>query len=55
LLTGRVFSELQDIACNECDAVLGIKCLNTPVNHVLDEWEPPKIELLLDEQVKLTV
>lgn len=30
-------SQLQDIACVQCDVVLGIKCLTSPINHVLDE------------------
>ncbi|KAB5530292.1 hypothetical protein GE09DRAFT_387008 [Coniochaeta sp. 2T2.1] len=29
--------QLQDIACGHCAAVLGIRCMNSPVNHVLDE------------------
>ncbi|KAK0730754.1 hypothetical protein B0H67DRAFT_639216 [Lasiosphaeris hirsuta] len=28
---------LQDIVCLSCAAVLGLKCIETPVNHVLDE------------------
>lgn len=30
-------SQLQDIACDVCGAVLGIRCITSPVNHVLDE------------------
>jgi hypothetical protein len=33
---GRPRSHLQDIACSECDAVLGLRCNDVPVNHVLD-------------------
>ncbi|KAK5654769.1 hypothetical protein OQA88_6805 [Cercophora sp. LCS_1] len=28
---------LQDIVCFDCSAVVGLKCVETPVNHVLDE------------------
>ncbi|KAK4240616.1 hypothetical protein C8A03DRAFT_13060 [Achaetomium macrosporum] len=28
---------LQDIVCSKCAALLGLKCIQTPVNHVLDE------------------
>ncbi|KAK1827208.1 hypothetical protein QBC39DRAFT_267529 [Podospora conica] len=28
---------LQDIACASCNVILGLQCLETPVNHVLDE------------------
>ncbi|TPX08776.1 uncharacterized protein E0L32_009716 [Thyridium curvatum] len=29
--------DLQDIVCAGCDEIVGLKCLNTPVNHVLDK------------------
>ncbi|KAK3902720.1 hypothetical protein C8A05DRAFT_15254 [Staphylotrichum tortipilum] len=28
---------LQDIICGSCPALLGLRCIQTPVNHVLDE------------------
>ncbi|KAL2132579.1 hypothetical protein VTI74DRAFT_3634 [Chaetomium olivicolor] len=28
---------LQDIVCGNCAALLGLRCIETPVNHVLDE------------------
>ena len=31
-------SQLQDIACSQCGVVLGIRCISSPVNHVLDEY-----------------
>lgn len=33
-----LFSQLQDIVCTNCAALLGLKCGQTPVNHVLDEY-----------------
>ena len=30
--------ELQDQVCNQCRALLGIKCLSTPVHHPLAEY-----------------
>jgi regulator of replication initiation timing len=31
-------SQLQDIVCSNCAALLGLRCIQTPVNHVLDEY-----------------
>lgn len=31
-------SNLQDIVCSNCTALLGLRCIRTPVNHVLDEY-----------------
>ncbi|KAL2159264.1 hypothetical protein VTH06DRAFT_2699 [Thermothelomyces fergusii] len=28
---------LQDVVCTSCDALLGLRCVQTPVNHVLDK------------------
>ncbi len=34
----RGSSHLQDVVCCGCAALLGLRCTQTPVNHVLDEY-----------------
>lgn len=33
-------SQLQTLFCDGCAAILGFRCIETPVNHVLDEYVP---------------